>query len=196
MNMMASQNTSFAIVYPTFVQAQIKKTQKLRVTGLCGGSPPVTVGFPSQRASNAENVSIWWRHHEYQYHKTTLGKRNAFLVIVSPKKLSKRFLGEPKWRFLGDCFWESSASSYFRRYKWRHLRGDWKKHCLHWVATDVVNARVCTFDCTFSFERYTGDPREMCLHVTAACIAKWPIGVYMVCHFFLILVYGYSQWHV
>ena len=20
-------------------------------------------GFPSQRASNAENVSIWWRHH-------------------------------------------------------------------------------------------------------------------------------------
>ena len=25
---------------------------------------PVTHGFPSQRASNAENVSIWWRHHD------------------------------------------------------------------------------------------------------------------------------------
>ena len=24
----------------------------------------MTGGFPSQRASNAENVSIWWRHHE------------------------------------------------------------------------------------------------------------------------------------
>ena len=24
---------------------------------------PVTSGFPSQKASNAENVSIWWRHH-------------------------------------------------------------------------------------------------------------------------------------
>ena len=23
----------------------------------------VTLGFPSQRASNAENISIWWRHH-------------------------------------------------------------------------------------------------------------------------------------
>ena len=23
----------------------------------------MTDGFPSQRASNAENVSIWWRHH-------------------------------------------------------------------------------------------------------------------------------------
>ena len=26
---------------------------------------PVTGGFPSQRASNAENVSIWWHHHDY-----------------------------------------------------------------------------------------------------------------------------------
>ena len=40
-----------------------QKTSKLRVTGLCGGNPPVTGGFPSQRASNAEYVSIWWRHH-------------------------------------------------------------------------------------------------------------------------------------
>ena len=40
-----------------------KKIPKLRVTGLCGENPPVTGGFPSQGASNAENVSIWWRHH-------------------------------------------------------------------------------------------------------------------------------------
>ena len=40
-----------------------KKTSKLRVTGLCEGNTPVTGEFPSQRASNAENVSIWWRHH-------------------------------------------------------------------------------------------------------------------------------------
>ena len=39
-----------------------KKTSKLRVTGLCEGNPPVTGGFPSQKDSNAENVSIWWRH--------------------------------------------------------------------------------------------------------------------------------------
>ena len=40
-----------------------KKTSKLRVTGLCEGNPPVNGGFLSQRASNAENVSISWRHH-------------------------------------------------------------------------------------------------------------------------------------
>ena len=37
---------------------------KLRVTGLCDGNSPVAGEFPAQRASDAENVSIWWRHHE------------------------------------------------------------------------------------------------------------------------------------
>ena len=41
-----------------------KKTSKLCVTGLCEGTPPVNGGFPAQRASDAENVSIWWCHHE------------------------------------------------------------------------------------------------------------------------------------
>ena len=43
-----------------------KKTPKLRVTGLCAGNSPWTGEFPAQMASNAENVSIWWRHHETQ----------------------------------------------------------------------------------------------------------------------------------
>ena len=42
-----------------------KKTSKLRVTGLGAGNSPVAGEFPAQRASNAENVSIWWRHHAY-----------------------------------------------------------------------------------------------------------------------------------
>ena len=44
-----------------------KKTSKLRVTGLCAGNSPVTGEFPAQMASNAENVSIWWRHHAVLY---------------------------------------------------------------------------------------------------------------------------------
>ena len=38
-----------------------KKTPKLHVTGLCAGNSPVTGKFPAQRASDAENISIWWR---------------------------------------------------------------------------------------------------------------------------------------
>ena len=40
-----------------------KKTKKLRVTGLCEGNSPMTGEFPAKKATNAENVSIWWRHH-------------------------------------------------------------------------------------------------------------------------------------
>ena len=40
-----------------------KKTSKLRVTGLSAGNSPGTGEFPPQMASNAENVSIWWRRH-------------------------------------------------------------------------------------------------------------------------------------
>ena len=43
------------------------EASKLRVSGLCEGNSPVTKEFPAQRASNAENVSIWWRHHELGY---------------------------------------------------------------------------------------------------------------------------------
>ena len=37
-----------------------KKISKLHVTG----NSPETGEFPAQMASNAENVSIWWRHHD------------------------------------------------------------------------------------------------------------------------------------
>ena len=61
-----------------------KKTSKLRVTGLCAGNSPETGEFPAQRASNAENVSIWWRHHVFHVgcnhpHSNTAVKATAWL---------------------------------------------------------------------------------------------------------------------
>ena len=64
MGAMASQITSLTIVYSTVYSGADKKTSKLRVTSLCAGNLPRTGEFPDQMASNAENVSIWWRHHE------------------------------------------------------------------------------------------------------------------------------------
>ena len=54
-----------------------KKISKLRVTGLCVGNSPVTGEFPAQRASNAGNVSVWWRHHEI----SLLGERCISYVV-------------------------------------------------------------------------------------------------------------------
>ena len=56
---------------------RLTKTAKLRVPGLFEGSPPVTGAqcahceFPSQRANNSENISIWLRHQD-------LGKVNNY----------------------------------------------------------------------------------------------------------------------
>ena len=55
-----------------------KKTSKLRVTGLGEGNSPVT-----GRASNAENVSIWLRHHEIH------AKKLERAVIISFKSKHK-----------------------------------------------------------------------------------------------------------
>ena len=41
-----------------------KEISKLRVIVPCVGNSPGTGEFPAERASKAENVSIWWRHHE------------------------------------------------------------------------------------------------------------------------------------
>ena len=68
MGAVASQITSLTIVYSTvYSDADQRKHQssaKLRVTGLCAGNSPGTGEFTAQMASNAENVSIWWRHNK------------------------------------------------------------------------------------------------------------------------------------
>ena len=44
-------------------KAQIKNINASRHWTLCDNSPG-TGEFPAQMANNAENISIWWRHHE------------------------------------------------------------------------------------------------------------------------------------
>ena len=50
----------------------------LRVTDLCEGNSPITGEFPAQGASNAENVSIWWRHYELNEHCRTTSIARKF----------------------------------------------------------------------------------------------------------------------
>ena len=64
MDAMASQTTSLSVVHSTvYSGADQKKTSKLHVTGLYAGNSLVIGEISTQMASNAENVSIWWRHH-------------------------------------------------------------------------------------------------------------------------------------
>ena len=78
MNTMASQITSVSFVYST-VLFRSKKISKPRFTGLCMRNSPVTGDFPAQRANNAENVSIWWRHHGF----TIFASRYVFPRVIN-----------------------------------------------------------------------------------------------------------------
>ena len=72
MGTIASQITSLTVVYSTVLfRRRWKKISKLHVTSLYAGNSPGTGEFPAQMASNAENDSIWWRHHVH-------------LVLVNP----------------------------------------------------------------------------------------------------------------
>ena len=59
-----SNHQPYDCLFNCLFRRRPKKTSKLRVTGLCVGNSPMTGEFPTQRASNAENIFIWWRHHD------------------------------------------------------------------------------------------------------------------------------------
>ena len=62
MDTIASQITSLTIVYSiVYSDANQRKHQSSTSLAFVGNSPG-TGEFPAQMASNAENVSIWWRH--------------------------------------------------------------------------------------------------------------------------------------
>ena len=63
MSAMVSNHQPYDCLLKLLFRPRSKETPKVRVTDLCAGNSPVTGEFPAQRASNAENVSIRWRHH-------------------------------------------------------------------------------------------------------------------------------------
>ena len=101
-----------------------KKISKLRVTGLCEGNSPVTDELPAQRASNVENVSIWWSHHMipsqglicrwgmYMVYQSTIRQQpKTVLYNISMEKVLNRDNGYDSsihfwrycWYFLSFC---------------------------------------------------------------------------------------------
>ena len=65
-----------------------KKTSKLRVTGLCVENSPGTTEFPAQMASNTENVSIWWHHHEFSTTGVNSTDQQSSKLEFAQKQLS------------------------------------------------------------------------------------------------------------
>ena len=100
MGAMASQIPSLTIVYSTVCSGRrSKETSKLRVTGLCEGNSPVTGEFPAQMASNAVNVSIWWRHHV-----CIIKNCLSDMVIILYMLITEKCMFHPQMCFLTSKF--------------------------------------------------------------------------------------------
>ena len=99
-----------------------KKTSKLRVTGLCAGNSPGTDEFPAQMASNAENVSIWWRHHVMiVYHKVC-----PHIIMISGSYRGSTCLDVmTSWCYkaCGIYFWHFVITFWSDDALWRHRIG-------------------------------------------------------------------------
>ena len=85
---MASQITNLMIVnLSVYSRLRSKKISKLSVTGFWEGNSPVIGEFPAQRAGNAENVSIRWRHHVHNLFAVTGYIRLRSSGLVYPRSL-------------------------------------------------------------------------------------------------------------
>ena len=104
-----------------------KKTSKLRVTDLCAGKSPGTGEFPAQMASNAENVSIWWRHHEAGANGWILSSWKTWIHLSCKVNDHNGILGTHGARA------SVLVLTHWCRDKWTPFhRRHFQTHCLEW----------------------------------------------------------------
>ena len=109
-----SNHQPYDCLFNRLFRHRSKKTSKLRVTGLWEGNSPVTGEFPAQRTSNAENVSIWWRHHESRLVKPADNKETNQRVAGLPTSIKLSLMAAAQcasWMILltepgqHNCYW-------------------------------------------------------------------------------------------
>ena len=116
-----------------------KKISKLHITGLCEWNPLVTGGFPSQRASNAENVSIWWCHHELTQ---TMGTHNWISCFwsLNPSNGHPDYI--PHWIHIKLVLMVLNVSSYINLFLENEMV--LMKDCLPW---GFFNIEMTSYQC-------------------------------------------------
>ena len=83
MGVMASQITCLTIVYPTvYSGADQRKHQSSASLAFVRGIHRGTGEFPAQMASDAENVSIWWRHHVHYINRVP-AQQTHYAIMTS-----------------------------------------------------------------------------------------------------------------
>ena len=130
-----------------------KKTSKLRDHGLCERNSPVTSEFPAQRASNAENVSIWWRHHGYS---SFLRLQSVTVLLVTFTAVLRHIKSAGQCHRLMNAWHIVATSTVYwciasklkalRNFYWMSNMFLWVEIFLFFVCYHVVPKRHCHLD--------------------------------------------------
>ena len=109
MSTMVSQITGISIVCWTACSGTDQRNhQSLLLLALCEGNPPVTGGFPSQRASITENVFIWSSCISMYHQASMLCNCVFYTNVMEVTRISMKPFLLKMWQYLGiSClpFW-------------------------------------------------------------------------------------------
>ena len=133
MSAMAFQTTGASIVYSIVCSGEDQRNHQSSASLAFVRGIPVPDDFPAQKPSNAENFSIWWRHHSTlaalvgllswcpilrSSHRGSLGDR------VPVNFINERFWNKSNWphkvQSTAGCMSHSSGPSL----QWRHNEHD------------------------------------------------------------------------
>ena len=133
-----------------------KETPKLRVTSLCDANSPATDEFPAQRASNAKNVSICWRHHE-------VSVTSDEMCLLLDRSLNKNII----WRSFAygfvKSFWIPITRPYINNaHLGRYNGGLWIYDYLPpWKKQWVYSYERMSFHATFNYTHRKPSARKL-----------------------------------
>ena len=107
-----SNHRSLGCLFYTLFKPTSKKTSRPALLVLCEENSPLTGEFSSQRTSNAENVSIWWRHNE-MFHEVSLMYDYAPVAFAW---CTNHFVHKVEFAYIG---WKGVHPLWFGR--WHHI---------------------------------------------------------------------------
>ena len=109
LRVMASQITSSSNICSTVQLNNEENIRALYYWLLCEGNSPVTWGFPSQRASNMESVSISWHHHDIAWKMNSVTLCTLWIIPKYSLLITSLFCSKMAinyvllWLTLGGC---------------------------------------------------------------------------------------------
>ena len=134
-----------------------KKTSKLCVTGLCAGNSLEAGEFPAQMASNEENVSIWWCHHDHDcqcygsLHRQVISSLDIVHVTQNgPSQWTndKIIMSLLRWNNVSMSFWHKQRVLMHRHQGWNVRHGLCHIYMRYLYIYELFIAFVCFVVCS------------------------------------------------